>query len=179
MCYSCPYLVPTAWDLEKVVYMDEPSTGLDPASRNNLWNLVRLAKQDRAIVLTTHSMEEAEALCDRLGIFVDGSLQCIADARELKARYGGSLVLTITTTPEHDAEVEDMVRYLSPNAHKTYHLAGTQKFELPKHDLRIADVFEAVEIAKTRLPIHAWGLSDTSLEDVFIKVAMATASSSV
>lgn len=163
----------------KVVYMDEPSTGLDPASRNNLWNLVRLAKQDRAIVLTTHSMEEAEALCDRLGIFVDGSLQCIADARELKARYGGSLVLTITTTPEHDAEVEDMVRYLSPNAHKTYHLAGTQKFELPKHDLRIADVFEAVEIAKTRLPIHAWGLSDTSLEDVFIKVAMATASSSV
>ena len=88
-------------------------------------------------------------------------------------------MLTITTTPEHDAEVEDMVRHLSSNAHKTYHLAGTQKFEIPKHDLRIADVFEAVEIAKTRLPIHAWGLADTSLEDVFIKVAMATAGSSV
>jgi len=47
--------VPTAWDLEKVVYMDEPSTGLDPASRNDLWNVVRLAKRDRAIILTSNA----------------------------------------------------------------------------------------------------------------------------
>ncbi|XP_052175701.1 ABC transporter A family member 7-like isoform X2 [Diospyros lotus] len=67
----------------KVVYMDEPSTGLDPASRNNLWNVVKQAKQNRAIILTTHSMEEAEHLCDRLGIFVDGSLQCIGNPREV------------------------------------------------------------------------------------------------
>ncbi|KAL2935160.1 ABC transporter A family member 12 [Bienertia sinuspersici] len=157
----------------KVVFMDEPSTGLDPASRNNLWNVVKHAKQDRAIVLTTHSMEEAEALCDRLGIFVDGSLQCIADAKELKARYGGTLVFTITTTVEHNAEVEDMVKLLSPDAHKIYHLAGTQKFELLKHQVRLADIFEAVEIAKERFPVHAWGLADTTLEDVFIKVARA------
>ncbi|KAI0528659.1 hypothetical protein KFK09_001201 [Dendrobium nobile] len=66
----------------KVVYMDEPSTGLDPASRNNLWNVIKNAKKDRAIVLTTHSMEEAEVLCDRLGIFVTGSLQCIGNPKE-------------------------------------------------------------------------------------------------
>ncbi|CAI5466132.1 unnamed protein product [Closterium sp. Yama58-4] len=48
-----------------VVYMDEPSTGLDPASRYNLWAVVKEAKKDSAIVLTTHSMEEAEALCDQ------------------------------------------------------------------------------------------------------------------
>ncbi|KAK9669271.1 hypothetical protein RND81_13G120700 [Saponaria officinalis] len=155
----------------QVVFMDEPSTGLDPASRNNLWNVVKRAKQDRAIILTTHSMEEAEALCDRLGIFVDGSLQCIADAKELKARYGGSFVLTITTTAEHDSDVEAIVNSLTPNAQKIYHLSGTQKFEVPKHEVRIADVFEAVEIAKNRFPVHAWGLADTTLEDVFIKVA--------
>ncbi|KAL9243222.1 hypothetical protein vseg_017135 [Gypsophila vaccaria] len=155
----------------QVVFMDEPSTGLDPASRNNLWNVVKRAKQDRAIILTTHSMEEAEALCDRLGIFVDGSLQCIADAKELKARYGGSFVLTITTTAEHDLDVEAIVYQLTPNAQRIYHLSGTQKFELPKHEVRIADVFEAVEIAKSRFPVHAWGLADTTLEDVFIKVA--------
>ncbi|XP_057516111.1 ABC transporter A family member 12-like isoform X1 [Amaranthus tricolor] len=158
----------------KVVFMDEPSTGLDPASRNSLWNVVKHAKQHRAIVLTTHSMEEAEALCDRLGIFVDGSLQCIADAKELKARYGGTLVFTLTSTAEHCTEVEEMVMSLSPNAHKTYHLAGTLKFELPKHGTRIADIFEAVEDAKKRFPVHAWGLTDTTLEDVFIKVARAT-----
>ncbi|KNA24418.1 hypothetical protein SOVF_016000 [Spinacia oleracea] len=160
----------------KVVFMDEPSTGLDPASRNNLWNVVKHAKQDRAIVLTTHSMEEAESLCDRLGIFVDGSLQCIADAKELKARYGGMMVFTMTTTVDNNAEVEEMVKLISPNANKIYHLAGTQKFELPKNEVRIADIFEAVEVAKRRFPVHAWGLADTTLEEVFIKVAKAASS---
>ena len=53
-----------------VVYLDEPSTGLDPASRRDLWRTVELAKEHAAVLLTTHSMEEAEFLCDRLGIFV-------------------------------------------------------------------------------------------------------------
>ncbi|XP_057952302.1 ABC transporter A family member 7-like isoform X2 [Malania oleifera] len=155
----------------KVVYMDEPSTGLDPASRNNLWNVVKRAKQDRAIILTTHSMEEAEVLCDRLGIFVDGSLQCIGNPKELKARYGGSYVFTMTTSSNHEEEVDKLVRHLSPNANRIYQISGTQKFELPKHEVRIADVFQAVENAKSRFTVQAWGLADTTLEDVFIKVA--------
>ncbi|TXG50444.1 hypothetical protein EZV62_022968 [Acer yangbiense] len=155
----------------KVVYMDEPSTGLDPASRNSLWNVVKRAKQGRAIILTTHSMEEAEVLCDRLGIFVDGGLQCIGNPKELKARYGGSYVFTMTTSADHEEEVENMVRHLSPNANKIYQISGTQKFELPKHEVRITDVFQAVENAKRKFVVFAWGLADTTLEDVFIKVA--------
>ncbi|OAY47650.1 ABC transporter A family member 7 isoform X1 [Manihot esculenta] len=158
----------------KVVYMDEPSTGLDPASRSNLWNVVKRAKQDRAIILTTHSMEEAEALCDRLGVFVDGSLQCIGNPKELKARYGGSYVFTMTTSLDHEEEVVKMVQQLSPKAERTYHTSGTQKFEMPKNEIRIGDVFQAVELAKTRFPVFAWGLSDTTLEDVFIKVASSS-----
>ncbi|KAI8528928.1 hypothetical protein RHMOL_Rhmol12G0186000 [Rhododendron molle] len=163
----------------KVVYMDEPSTGLDPASRNNLWNVVKRAKQDRAIILTTHSMEEAEHLCDRLGIFMDGSLQCIGNPKELKARYGGSYVFTMTTSSNHEEEVQNLVKNLSPNANKIYHLSGTQKFELPKQEVRIADVFQAVEKAKSRFTVHAWGLADTTLEDVFIKVARSAQASNV
>ncbi|KAK6123306.1 hypothetical protein DH2020_042957 [Rehmannia glutinosa] len=155
----------------KVVYMDEPSTGLDPASRNMLWNVVKRAKQNRAIILTTHSMEEAEHLCDRLGIFVDGSLQCVGNPKELKARYGGSYVFTMTTSANHEEEVENLVKNLSPNATKIYQISGTQKFELPKQEIRIADVFQAVENAKSRFTVQAWGLADTTLEDVFIKVA--------
>ncbi|XP_047149989.1 ABC transporter A family member 7-like isoform X2 [Vigna umbellata] len=157
----------------KVVYMDEPSTGLDPASRNNLWNVVKRAKQDRAIILTTHSMEEAEVLCDRLGIFVDGSLQCIGNPKELKGRYGGTYVFTMTTSVDDEKAVENLVRRLSPNANKIYHISGTQKFELPKEDVKIADVFKAVETAKRSFTVSAWGLADTTLEDVFIKVARA------
>ncbi|KAK4843209.1 hypothetical protein QYF36_005338 [Acer negundo] len=155
----------------KVVYMDEPSTGLDPASRNTLWNAVKQAKQGRAIVLTTHSMEEAEALCDRLGIFVDGNLECVGNPRELKARYGGLYVFQMTTTVDHEDEVESMVKGLSRKATKIYQISGTIKFEIPKGDVRIADVFQAVENAKSKFPVYAWGLADTNLEDVFIKVA--------
>ncbi|TVU09304.1 hypothetical protein EJB05_42767 [Eragrostis curvula] len=155
----------------KAVFMDEPSTGLDPASRNNLWNVVKEAKRDRAIILTTHSMEEAEVLCDRLGIFVDGGFQCLGNPKELKGRFGGTYIFTMTTAPEQEQEVEQLVRQLSPSANKIYHLSGTQKFELPKQEVKIAQVFQAVENAKSRLTIHAWGLVDTTLEDVFIKVA--------
>ncbi|XP_068464668.1 ABC transporter A family member 7-like isoform X1 [Phaseolus vulgaris] len=155
----------------KVVYMDEPSSGLDPASRKSLWNVVKHAKQNRAIILTTHSMEEAEALCDRLGIFVNGSLQCVGNAKELKARYGRTYVFTVTTSSEHEKDVENMVQKLTPNANKIYHLSGTQKFELPKEDVRISDVFQAVDAAKRKFTVSAWGLVDTTLEDVFIKVA--------
>ncbi|KAK4799709.1 hypothetical protein SAY86_025074 [Trapa natans] len=155
----------------KVVYMDEPSTGLDPASRKNLWNVVKRAKQNRAIILTTHSMEEAEVLCDRLGIFVDGSLQCIGNPKELKARYGGSYVFTMTTSPAHEVEVENLLKGLCASAKRVYQISGTQKFEIPKQGVRISDVFDAVESAKSRFTVYAWGLADTTLEDVFIKVA--------
>ncbi|KAJ0241681.1 ABC transporter A family member 8 [Hirschfeldia incana] len=155
----------------KVVYMDEPSTGLDPASRKSLWDVVKRAKRKGAIILTTHSMEEAEVLCDRLGIFVNGSLQCIGNPKELKGRYGGSYVLTMTTSEEKEQEVEKLVQSISKNAKKIYRTSGTQKFELPKKETKIAEVFQAVEKAKKMFPVVAWGLADTTLEDVFIKVA--------
>lgn len=53
------------------------NTGLDPSSRRLLWDVIRQAKKTAAVVMTTHSMEEAEALCDRIGIFVGGKLSCI------------------------------------------------------------------------------------------------------
>ncbi|KAK3156341.1 hypothetical protein QOZ80_2AG0105930 [Eleusine coracana subsp. coracana] len=155
----------------KVVYMDEPSSGLDPASRKALWNAVKSAKRDRAIMLTTHSMEEAEALCDRIAIIANGSLQCIGDSKELKARYGGMYVLTVTAAEGEEESVERLARSISPVVNRTYRISGTQKFEMPKQGMRISEVFEAMEHAKRRLNIHAWGLSDVTLEDVFVKVA--------
>ena len=116
-------------------------------------------------------MEEAEVLCDRLGIIVDGSLQCIGNPKELKARFGGYYVLTMATSTNEEHEVETLVNKLCPNAKKIYHVSGTQKFELPKQDVRIADVFLAVKDAKDKFNVQAWALADTTMEDVFIKVA--------
>eukprot|EP00897_Mesotaenium_endlicherianum_P000653 jgi/Mesen1/10589/ME000085S09920 len=154
-----------------VVYMDEPSTGLDPASRKSLWAVVRSAARQRAIILTTHSMEEAEALCDRIGIFVDGQFQCLGNPKELTARYGGFYVFTITTPPAQEQAAVQLVESLTPNARKIYGLAGTQKFELPINEVDVADVFLAVERAKGELQIQAWGVANTTLEDIFITIA--------
>ena len=55
------------------MYLDEPSTGLDPESRRQLWHAVLAAKPSKCIILTTHALEEAEALCDRVGIMTLGS----------------------------------------------------------------------------------------------------------
>lgn len=93
------------------------------------------------------------------------------DILQLKALYGGSYVFTITTSSDNEQEVERLVRGLSASANKTYHISGTQKFELPKIEVRIADVFQVVEAAKSKFTVQAWGLVDTTLEDVFIKVA--------
>lgn len=87
-------------------------------------------------------------------------------------------MFTMTSSSDHDEDVENLVRRLSPSANKVYHISGTQKFEMPKQEVRIADVFRAVEFAKSRFTIHAWGLVDTTLEDVFIKVARSAQSSS-
>jgi ABC-type multidrug transport system ATPase subunit len=66
---------------------DEPSTGLDPASRRLLWQVVRRAAQRHALVLTTHSLEEAEALCGRIGLVVAGRLRCVGTPQELTSRW--------------------------------------------------------------------------------------------
>ncbi|KAG5530953.1 hypothetical protein RHGRI_025784 [Rhododendron griersonianum] len=78
------------------------------------------------------------------------------------------------TTSSNQEEVESLVNNLSRNAYKMYRLSGTQKFELPKQEVIIAQVFQAVAKAKRRFTVRAWGLVDTTLEDVFIKVARGT-----
>ncbi|GFR42619.1 hypothetical protein Agub_g3550 [Astrephomene gubernaculifera] len=155
----------------QVVYLDEPSTGLDPASRRALWDTVRKHKDGRAIILTTHSMEEAEVLCDRLGIFVGGRLVCIGNPREITSRYAGYLVFTITVGPGHEDAAQAFVKRMSPHARLTYALGGTFKYELPTSDVSLAGVFDAMASAKGLMQVLDWGVANATLEEVFIKFA--------
>jgi hypothetical protein len=82
-------------------------------------------------------MEEATVLCDRLGIFVDGTLVCIGNPKELTSRYGGYLVFTITTPLEQEAAAHALVTRMSPGARLTYALAGTRKYELPVQEVTL------------------------------------------
>jgi len=149
-----------------VVFLDEPSTGLDPASRATLWEVIKKAKRKRAIVLTTHAMEEAEELCDRLGIFVDGTLRCVGNPKELTGRFGGFLILTVTTALLRIADCEAFVRRMSPSAALTYKLGGTLKFDLPLAEVNVATVFTQLTDAKAALGIVDWGVANMTLEEV-------------
>lgn len=155
----------------KVVYLDEPSTGLDPASRQNLWNVVKLGKPGRGIILTTHSMEEASVLCDRLGIFVGGELVCIGSPNELTSRYGGFFVFTITVTEGSQHLIAPFVQEMCPTCRLTYSVAGTEKYEFPTKDITLDRVFDRMQHKAQHLNIIDWGISNATLEEVFIKFA--------
>mmetsp|Transcript_26100 Transcript_26100/g.83310 ORF Transcript_26100/g.83310 Transcript_26100/m.83310 type:complete len:926 (-) Transcript_26100:225-3002(-) len=152
-----------------VVYLDEPSTGLDPASRRSLWAAVKAAKKDRALILTTHSMEEAEVLCDRIGIFVDGAMQCVDHPAALRAKHGGYLVFTITTAPEAEGKAAAFIKKMAPGAKLTYSLAGSQKYEFPADMILLSSVFSAVNELKRSVDVVDWGCYHATMEEVFIK----------
>ena len=72
----------------KILFLDEPTLGLDVLARSDLWDTIRTLKGKITIILTTHYMEEAEALADRIGIMKDGKLLALGTAEALKAKAG-------------------------------------------------------------------------------------------
>jgi len=89
----------------KLVLLDEPSAGLDPVSRRNLWDTLIKTMQNRAVVLTTHSMEEAEALCTRIGIMVKGQLRALGSPQHLKQKFGSGYEIVVKMTALQEQEV--------------------------------------------------------------------------
>ena len=79
-----------------VIFLDEPSTGVDPVARRNLWKIIeKIQAAGQSVILTSHSMEECEALCSRLAIMVNGQFQCFGSVSHLKNKF--ALGFTIIT----------------------------------------------------------------------------------
>ena len=72
----------------QLILLDESSAGVDPYSRRRLWKTIREQSQHSALIVTTHSMEEAEALSSKLAIMVDGKFKCFGDAQHIKGKFG-------------------------------------------------------------------------------------------
>ena len=77
-----------------VVLLDEPSTGMDVDTKRFMWDVIRSLK-DQAVILTSHSMEECEALCDSVGIMVAGEFRCFGSLQHLKSKYGEGYSLNV------------------------------------------------------------------------------------
>jgi len=74
-----------------IIILDEPSTGVDPKARRFMWSIVSKISTQRkksSVIITTHSMEEAEALCTKMGIMVAGKFRCFGSSQHIKDKYG-------------------------------------------------------------------------------------------
>ncbi|MFO0981940.1 MAG: ABC transporter ATP-binding protein [Planctomycetota bacterium] len=89
----------------ELIFLDEPTTGLDPAARRAMWDIIRgLHTRGRTVLLTTHYMEEAEKLCDRIAIVNRGKLIALGTPRELIARLGSEEMIELETEPLLDPQ---------------------------------------------------------------------------
>ncbi len=79
-----------------ILLLDEPTSGMDPEARREIWDLLQDFKENRTIILTTHFMEEADALGDRIAIMAAGQVKCYGTSMFLKKKYGKFFVLNDT-----------------------------------------------------------------------------------
>ncbi|KAJ8624155.1 hypothetical protein MRB53_032685 [Persea americana] len=171
----------------KVIILDEPTSGMDPYSMRSTWQLIKKIKKGRIILLTTHSMDEADVLGDRIAIMANGSLRCCGSSLFLKHRYGVGYTLTLVKTSPTASVAADIVHRHVPSATHLSDVGTEVSFRLP---LASSSTFESMfrEIESCiRRPstvmesgssddghcygIEGYGISVTTLEEVFLRVA--------
>lgn len=145
----------------KLIFLDEPSTGLSPESRVEIWNHIESLKRAKlSILLTTHYMEEAEQLADRILIMNNGNIIEEGTADELKQKVIGSSQVIIKS-PE-TVEVEKRIKSLQLE----FSLSNNSEFSVKNVNGRFTDVFKCLEGIK----IDELTLKKPTLEDVFLEL---------
>lgn len=95
-----------------IVFLDEPSTGVDPQAKRFMWNIVSKISTQRkksAVIITTHSMEEAEALCTKMGIMVQGQFKCFGSSQHIKDKFGTGYEMEIKIRTLTEDEISDTI----------------------------------------------------------------------
>ena len=135
---------------------------------------------NRAVILTTHSMEECEALCSRIGILVNGALKCVGPSQHLKTRFGRGFQVDISTGSNDSADARNFLLEHFPDAEKLEDYAGKMKYKIlhrrhaaspDARQWKLKDIFALVEESKERLGISEYSVGQTTLEQVFIAFA--------
>eukprot|EP01006_Ploeotia_vitrea_P052557 TRINITY_DN67703_c4_g1_i7.p1 TRINITY_DN67703_c4_g1~~TRINITY_DN67703_c4_g1_i7.p1 ORF type:complete len:613 (-),score=314.03 TRINITY_DN67703_c4_g1_i7:62-1711(-) len=160
-----------------IVILDEPSTGMDPGARRWLWQLIASTMVGRSVILTTHSLDEAVALCSRIGIMVGGQLRCLGSAQHLKQRYGSGFQIDINTGTNTTKAARHWVRDTFPGAELIERHASNLKYRVPRGDAEadgssaLPSIFEAIEANRKQVGISEYSVSETTLEQIFIHFA--------
>ncbi|XP_072051924.1 LOW QUALITY PROTEIN: phospholipid-transporting ATPase ABCA3-like [Amphiura filiformis] len=158
-----------------ILFLDEPTSGMDPKARRHLWDaLTSVMKGGRSIVLTSHSMEECEALCTRLAIMVNGQFKCLGSTQHLKSMYGKGYTMVIKTTDVADMEpIKEFVTNSFQGAVLMEQHMGRPMlhYHVSNESLSWSYIFGTLEDNRETLKITDYSVSQTSLEQVFINFA--------
>jgi ABC-2 type transport system ATP-binding protein len=152
----------------KILFLDEPTTGLDPQSRRKLWDIISLFKQrGGTVLLTTHYMDEAERLCDRLVIIDHGQVIASGSPSELIDRLGGHHVVEFAASGNGHEDTPDAWRGL-PGVEAVHSEEGLVSLTVEKPHLTIPALLDAVDKSGAEL-VHLT-TRQASLEDVFVRL---------
>ena len=165
LCVACAFI-----GNPKLVLLDEPTTGLDPASRRELWKLIeRQRLGGAAIWLTSHSMEECERLAQRLVVMHEGQLDVVDVPRVLTQRLGQSIKIHMVTRDPERALALVASHWPTFSVDETF--SHTTLVSIPEDQVSIPHVFRVMDAESAAAGVDDWSVRHASLHDVFVDVA--------
>lgn len=150
-----------------LIFLDEPTTGMDPQARRHLWDIVKALKaRGKTLILTTHYMDEAQELCDTIGIMDKGQLLTEGSAAQLIERYCPHQILRLPLTLEMHL-LKRATRHL-PGDHSELHQWQRQKthYSFKTHNLDLA----LKALLTGHIPLEQLHVHTPNLEDVFLEL---------
>ena len=157
----------------RLIILDEPTAGMDVAARRFTWDLIRRMAVGRTILLTTHYMDEADLLGNSIAIMAKGSLRCQGSGMFLKSKYSVGYALTMSVTTDTDSEqMKQKVAEMIPNSEIMPTGAEELSYRLPMQSVgAFSDLFSYIETTGKELGVRGYGVTVTTLEDVFLAIA--------
>uniref|UniRef100_A0A8C3RF33 ATP binding cassette subfamily A member 12 n=1 Tax=Cyanoderma ruficeps TaxID=181631 RepID=A0A8C3RF33_9PASS len=151
-----------------ILLLDEPSSGMDPNAKRHLWKIISEEVQNKcSVILTSHSMEECEALCTRLAIMVNGSFQCIGSLQHIKSRFGRGFTVKMhlnSSTVCTETLTEFMKSHFPNTCLKDRHFRMVE-YHVPVSAGGVANIFDLLEGNKAAFNIRHFSVSQTTLEE--------------
>jgi ABC-type multidrug transport system ATPase subunit len=156
------------------IIMDEPTAGMDPSTRRYVWDIIKstLEVNNSSNIISTHSMEEAELLCNRIAIMIKGKIRCIGNSEHLKMKFGNSYILDIYTKDIERFHEEVVVgrNLFSDNKYeKEVKSSQRIKYEVQSKS-NISRVFDIMEKCRKEGLFIDYSYSQTSLEQIFLNI---------
>lgn len=157
----------------EILILDEPSSGLDADARRVMWDILKKVRKCRTVLITTHDMEEADVLGDRIIIIHSGRIVCSGSSFSLKNAFGTGHVLTMCKSDFQSDATDCIIKKYFPHATIKSNLENQISYVLKDDDARrllLVDFFNELESKHEELGIYSFGVSSSSLNDVFLKV---------